>query len=296
MNKISLVIVTYNRLALLKECIENVFTFSNLLSHIIIVDNASDIETKDYLESLGNKIDYIRLEENLGGAGGFYTGVKYFTEQTNDDYVWLMDDDTIPNEDSVNQLIIAIKKLNNFGFLASNVRWIDGSPAKMNIPSVEDDLWTENNEYVRLKRATFVSIIITRIAIEAVGYPIKEFFIWGDDTEYTQRVSRKFPSYFISNSEVLHKIKGNAGADLMNDNVERIGRYFYAYRNRYYNARCAPRKVFIKYKLRVLSEFFKLLFGRETERFKRLHILLKGTFAGIYFNPDIEMVNKGGKQ
>ncbi|AXN35351.1 glycosyltransferase [Latilactobacillus curvatus] len=292
MSKISLVVVTYNRLALLKECMESVFKFSDLLSHIIIVDNASDLETKNYLVSLGNKIDYIRLEKNLGGAGGFYIGIKYFTEKTSDDYVWVMDDDTIPNKKSLNELIKAAQKFNSFGFLASDVRWIDGSPAKMNIPSVEDDLWTENKDYVRLKRATFVSIVISRVAIETVGYPIKEFFIWGDDTEYTKRISSKFASYFVGSSEVLHKMKGNIGADLMNDSVERIDRYFYAYRNRYYNAKHSSKKVYTKYRLRVLNEALQLLFGSYKNKFRRLSVLIKGTFAGIFFKPDIEVRHK----
>lgn len=289
MKKISLVIVTYNRLELLKECLENVFSFSTMLSHIIIIDNASNEDTKNYLNSLDSKISYVRLQENIGGAGGFYTGIKYFIEQTEDDYVWLMDDDTMPNESALKELTEAADKLNNFGFLASNIRWEDGSPAKMNIPSVDEDFWNENNDYVRLSRATFVSVLFTRNVVKNIGYPIKEFFIWGDDTEYTQRISNRYPSYFVSNSMVLHKIKNNFGADLITDDSERLNRYFYAYRNRYYNARNKSKKSFIKYKMRVITELIRILFGKNIDnRLKRSRILVRGTIAGVYFKPIIE--------
>ena len=92
----SAVVVTYNRLQMLKEVIAALQASETKVDHIIIVDNHSDNDTKNYLESLGDAIEYLRLEDNLGGAGGFNRGVRYFMEKTDDDFVWLMDDDTVP--------------------------------------------------------------------------------------------------------------------------------------------------------------------------------------------------------
>ena len=47
-----------------------------------------------------------------------------------------------------------------------------------------------------------------------VGIPIKDFFIWSDDLEYTQRVSKKHPSYLCNKSVVIHKTKGNNGINI----------------------------------------------------------------------------------
>lgn len=69
--QVSAVVVTYNRLAFLKECIAALLQQTEKVAHIIVVDNHSAQETQDYLTSLGTKIDYLRLEQNIGGAGGF---------------------------------------------------------------------------------------------------------------------------------------------------------------------------------------------------------------------------------
>ena len=68
------------------------------------------------------------------------------------------------------------------------------------------------------------------------GLPIKEFFIWGDDVEYTRRIALREPSYLVEDSQVLHDTKNNVGSNIVYDD-ERIDRYRYAYRNEMYIAR-----------------------------------------------------------
>ena len=105
MTKVSAVIVTYNRLPMLKEAIAALRAVEPKLSHIIVVDNNSENDTKEFLESLGSSIEYVRLRENIGGAGGFNAGIRYFYEQTTDDFVWVMDDDTMVHPDTLVPMI-----------------------------------------------------------------------------------------------------------------------------------------------------------------------------------------------
>ncbi len=114
--KVSAVIVTFNRLALLKEVIESLQQQETAISHLIVVDNASESDTQSYLESLGDRIEYVRLPNNIGGAGGFNAGIRYFMAHTSDDFVWLMDDDTVPQSDTLSQLLAFsnVKKILDF--------------------------------------------------------------------------------------------------------------------------------------------------------------------------------------
>lgn len=293
--KVSAVVVTYNRLPLLKECIAALLQQPDL-SHIIVVDNNSTKDTQDYLSNLGNEIEYLRLEKNIGGAGGFYTGVKYFAEHTLDDYVWVMDDDTIPEADALHKLLVAAIELPDAGFFASNPKWIDGSPAIMNVPVVAHPMWTEKMDrkhaFVAINRASFVSIMINRLAILKVGLPLKQFFIWGDDTEYTERIKREFSAYFVPNSIVIHKMKKNQDVDILRDSPDRVGRYYYAYRNRLYNARQRSRKEVIRYWVQFIITFSKVLFKPNKGRLKKLCVMLQGMWSGLWFRPKVEFVQK----
>ncbi|MCG4840937.1 hypothetical protein, partial [[Ruminococcus] torques] len=73
------------------------------------------------------------------------------------------------------------------------------------------------NEYdvttVPVIMGTFVSFFVSRRVIESVGLPIKEFFIWADDLEFSRRISKKHPCFYIGDSIVLHKCSSNVGAN-----------------------------------------------------------------------------------
>ena len=86
-SKVGTVIVTYNRLTLLKEVIEALRQQTYLNQQIIIVNNGSTDSTAEWLQK--QKDIVVINQENLGGAGGFFTGMKYVAEH-NFDFCWIM--------------------------------------------------------------------------------------------------------------------------------------------------------------------------------------------------------------
>ncbi|MDR0899443.1 MAG: glycosyltransferase family 2 protein [Lactobacillaceae bacterium] len=293
--KTSAVIVTYNRLEMLKEVITALQNSATPVSHIIVVDNASDEPTQHYLRGLGSEIDYLRLETNIGGAGGFNAGIRHFMENTNDEFVWLMDDDTIPHPDTLQSLLDFSETVSDFGFLASDVRWTDGHRTKMNNPAPKGSLKRvpENQETpVELLNATFVSLLMSRKIICQIGLPISEFFIWGDDIEYTERASRVAPGYFVPAAKVTHKMATNVGSNIMIDDMDRVGRYYNSYRNKIYYGKKRPFLGRMKSDARIAIDLVKLISTPNiSQRQARLKIMLKGIVDGLKFKPVIEFAS-----
>jgi len=298
--KVTALIVTYNRLNLLKECIAAVVSQQYKVNHIIVIDNNSSDGTRGYLDSLSIKGLIVRhLQENVGGSGGFYEGLMIFGRELNDDYIWIMDDDTIPNINSLLELEKVWNKIPNFGFLASNVRWKDGSPAVMNVPSIDPDNWSitaelnTNGFCPRTISASFVSLLVPRDIILEMGLPYKEFFIWEDDAEYTYRISRKYSSYFIPKSIVEHKTKLNIGVNIMDEDETRLSRYFYLYRNKTFRARKEHGFKKLKSLGKIGVDFTKIVSDHCINgRFKKIRIMSKGIIKGMFFNPKIKYINK----
>ena len=121
--KVVAVVVTYNRLDLLKENINALLAQKYNDFDIMIIDNASTDGTEKYVRSIENKkINYINTGSNLGGAGGFSFGVRKAIEKGYD-FAWLMDDDTIPAYDALDSFIKKTDKFNGeFSYLASVVK------------------------------------------------------------------------------------------------------------------------------------------------------------------------------
>jgi len=292
---IAAIVVTYNRKPLLLECIEALSQHGEEID-IFIIDNASTDGTLFELRFLieSKKIKYFNTKENLGGAGGFNYGVKQVMQEGGYKYLWLMDDDTIITSNTLPELLNAAEILqDNFGFLCSYVEWIDKAPCKMNIPDVNKEWILELCQVQKgllcVERATFVSFFVRRQVVEEIGLPIKEFFIWGDDTNYSFRIIQKYPSFFVSKSVVIHKMNSNTSANIIHDNGDRLERYVYAYRNRFYNARI--QHTLLKYFYRFAKVFVWVGLKSKNHRLKRWFYMCKGFMQGINFNPEIEYIS-----
>ena len=227
---VAAVVVTYNRLELLRQCVEALRSQSAACD-ILIVDNASTDGTANWLASQPDL--YCRnTGSNLGGAGGFNFGMRWAVE-AGYEYVWVMDDDTLPRPDALQKLLEADGVLEGkYGWLSSVALWTDGSECKMNRQKLKKSFYEFSPllKYglVQAEQATFVSLFLPSETICRFGLPIKEYFIWGDDIEYTRRIAARggMPCFTVGQSQVVHATKTNAGSNVALDDVERIGRYF----------------------------------------------------------------------
>lgn len=290
------VVVTYNRKELLEECIQALLNQNYKNCKILIVDNASIDGTQEYVKKYidNEKVIYTNTGKNLGGAGGFNYGIKE-AYKIGCDFVWLMDDDCIVHEDTLQELIKADKELNgNYGFLSSVVLWKDGNPCQMNKQKIVRK-WYEGAQklkYGLLKTyyATFVSFFIKSDVVKKVGLPIKEFFIWGDDVEYTNRISKGYDCYIVGKSQVLHATKNNEGSNIAKDDVERISRYQYAYRNEVYIAKQNGMKGILRQFSKICLHVFRVIVQSKKNKLKKIRIIVLSSIKGIFFNPKVEYI------
>lgn len=292
------VVVTFNRKILLRESLLALLKSNYENLKMVVVDNASTDGTYDFVKDIifknPDKIKYFNTGENVGGAGGFNFGIKKALEM-NADYIWLMDDDCIVEENSLSELANAARNLNDdFGFLSSKVLWEDGSLSAMNVQrrGFSDKKFDCNRTRQKIRLASFVSLFLNSKAVEMVGLPYKDFFIWGDDWEYTYRLSETFNCYYIAESVVHHKSNVNVGVDISCETDDRLKRYFYYYRNEGYFYRKSGLMGFLYYLLKVDYHIFKVLFSKCKSKKQRLKILFKGFFASWRFNPKTEYAFK----
>lgn len=298
MHNVVAIIVTYNRSTLLSECIEALKNVEQK-PDILVIDNASTDDTADVCKQYAEEgaIQYYNTGKNLGGAGGFHFGIRKAYE-LGYSYFWIMDDDTIVLPNSLSALLSAATSVGEgYGFISSVAKWIDGTPCVMNWHEASGD-WEENKTLLaqgilKIRCATFVSLLLRREVVEKVGLPIKQYFIWGDDTEYCYRIARTYPCYLAGQSSVLHKMKSNEGTSTfyqINDK-QRIERMYYSIRNDNCTSRRAGWKSFLRYTTGWLKKLGAVLFKRNKYKCKKIKILLKGYFGGLFFNPKIDFVD-----
>lgn len=189
--KITAVVVTYNRLDLLKQVIEALK--KNKPSDIIVVNNESTDGTREWLDSQRD-LNVVH-QDNVGGSGGFYTGIKK-AYQEGADWVWCMDDDVIPHAECLKHLLHHAANP-GVGILAPR-RMFDGKVfthefQRFNFSNPLASMHDRKLAKMRVESPTpivgcdFEGPFISRQVISCIGLPNKDLFIFCDDTDYCLR-------------------------------------------------------------------------------------------------------------
>jgi rhamnopyranosyl-N-acetylglucosaminyl-diphospho-decaprenol beta-1,3/1,4-galactofuranosyltransferase len=292
---IAAIVVTHNRLKLLQECIDSIRNQSYKPTEIIVINNNSSDGTKEWLDQQSD----LRVvhQANLGGAGGFHRGIRE-AYTLGYDWFWCMDDDTIPQRDALHSLALSPHFANssNIGYLSSLVKWTDGSIHYMNMhpPSKAVDWYGTvlESKCVSTITSSFVSILINRDAVTAVGLPIKEFFIWQDDVEYTQRISKKFKNYCVLDSIVIHKTPTNSTASSAIDPTY-YRKKCYGLRNKVATLKLLDDNIISK-SIKIASFLAKNSFYIFKNK-SPLYLLL-WMYSGLFFTVRIEMIRSSKNQ
>ena len=195
--KLALIIVTYNRKELLLRCLKASLSQSYLPVAIFIIDNASTDGTYEclldnhMLENNRVEIQYHRLNENGGGAGGFYHGRKMAHEKGGYDAYVMMDDDGLPDKDELNFLA---QYASHYDYINAFVISEDDH-SKTSFPRGDYGferklIEQEANEegLIFNYAAPFNGTLYTKKLVDKVGFPNPDMFFQGDEVNYHKRI------------------------------------------------------------------------------------------------------------
>lgn len=190
--RVCAVVVTFKRQELLGSCLRALQAQTRALDQILVVDNASQDGTIEWIQSEFPGVEVLALTQNGGGAGGFHAGMKHAFE-AGFDWIWIMDDDGIPAPNCLELMLQA--RTGEAEVLVPVQRDSGGRPYGVQIwdrfyvevtPQILSGERAARGEYL----FAFVGPLISRGVIESIGLPRAEFFIWFDDYEYGLRLAK----------------------------------------------------------------------------------------------------------
>lgn len=250
------VVVAYNRRDLLVEVLEALALQRHPLARVVVVDNASTDDSADVARAAGDLVDLVSLPRNTGGAGGFAAGMAVALDRHEPDWLWLMDDDTVPTPDALAALLAAVDGTEVVA-AGSRVIWTDGTEHPMNTPrtkpfvSKSERVAAARRGGLAVRSTSFVSMLVRADVVREVGLPIADYFIWNDDFEYSTRVLRGRRGLHVPASVVVHKTKVLGSTD-----ADPGPRFYYEVRN----------KLWMFRRSQSLSSFEKLVYGGSSIR------------------------------
>ena len=217
------VVVTHQRLALLRDSLTAVLGQTRAPDAVVVVDNASTDGTAAAVAGEFPGVDLVVLQVNTGGAGGFAAGMQRALEHHSADLLWVLDDDTVPEPGALEHLVRAWAQRPGQppALVASRVVWTDGREHPMNTPRRSPLAGSRERAAAAaigcapVRSASFVSVLLDAAAVRRVGLPVADYFLWNDDFEFTTRLLREHAGLLCPASLVEHRTRkfGDSEAD-----------------------------------------------------------------------------------
>jgi rhamnopyranosyl-N-acetylglucosaminyl-diphospho-decaprenol beta-1,3/1,4-galactofuranosyltransferase len=243
-SKVAVVIVTYNRPQYLQRLLESLVLSDLRPGAIIVLDNGSDahadaLVTQFTTQLSGCHLVYRRLDQNVGGSGGFHFGMESALS-LGCDWLWLMDDDVEVVSNGLSGLVDWSKQFKciqgrRYDFDGTPFSWqpIFSTRLGITLPYVGNPFKTK--PYFLTNCGCFEGMFIHRSIVDAIGLPDSRFFITWDDAVYGWLASRVtevayVDHYVIRRSRIQRQI--SLVIRHLNDSND-VAR-FYVMRNRAY--------------------------------------------------------------
>lgn len=218
---IAVILVNYNSAYDTIECIESVKKSKSDQSIIIIVvDNMSTDDSRRILENHRKKTDFklIVAKENRGFSGGNNIGIEYALKR-NVEYIVLLNNDTCVDTETLSILVEKSQMHRDSAVLTpkimiynSNKIWYAGGAFSQLSTRVVHTGYNEidTGKYNIEKPVSFISgccMFIPQKIVKAVGPLDESFFLYCEDVEYCQRITKnEFELLYIPDAKIYHKV------------------------------------------------------------------------------------------
>ena len=201
--RVSIVIPTYNRSAIVRRAIDSVLdqTFTDL--EIIIVDDGSTDDTREALAAYPDRVRYVR-QENAGPAAARNHGMLL----ARGDYIGFLDSDDAYLPQNVEKHLRVFEANPGAGLVYCGIEILDrnGDHVKNVLPNPGD----RGHVLDRLIRYNFITsstVLLRRKAMEFAG-EMNTSLWFAEDWYYWLRVASRFPVDFVG--EVLVRYQRSA--------------------------------------------------------------------------------------
>lgn len=319
-SKVYIIIVNFNGWKDTIECLESLTRLNYSGFQIIIIDNASADDSVDRLQAwarennhlgictinsnsfkdvqhIDNKLIMIQSPTNLGFAGGNNLGIKYALAGGDAEYVWLLNNDTIVEINSLKNLVDYAKISPRIGIIGSKIMeyyartviqaagggtFIKALGHSSLIGHGETDI-TQYNKSVDLKYVHGASMLVSIAFIKDVGLMSEDYFLYFEELDWSERGKQKgWRIGYCYKSVIYHKggaSTGKPGSYLKKSLASRFSDFYFQRAKILF-----IRKFYWYYTPILYLSFLFVIFNRlRRKQFDRIPLVLK-----ILLNPKMD--------
>lgn len=203
MKKLGIIICNYNKENEVLECIQCILESKFTDYDLYVVDNGStDQSVEKIKEKYSKDLILIENEENLGGSGGFNTGLRTAYAKGYP-YLMCVDNDAMLDENAIGNLYDFLESHPEAGMAGAKVYHLEEPQYVQQFGQKIDfnNFCTEVNyynaiedgsmpEYLYTDSVAACSLMVRKSVIDEIGFMPEENFLYWDDTEWCYLCNR----------------------------------------------------------------------------------------------------------
>lgn len=228
-----IVIAVWNNIELTRRCVDSIVKNTDIDYRLILIDNASDDETKRYLESVKEReparVLLIRNESNLG----FIKAVNQGMRLSEAPYICLINNDTIVTKGWLSEMIRVAESSPRIGLINPSSNTLGQKPdIGESVDLYAERLKEDATSFSEIGSAVGFCMLIKREVVEKIGV-FDEIYGMGnfEDTDYSRRAIKEGHTCVRANRAYVYHDEGSSfGRDsVFDENFER-NRQIYEFR------------------------------------------------------------------
>lgn len=220
---VTIVIAAWNQLDKTLECLETVAALTYPNVNTILVDNGSEPPLAPAITGRFPAVEVLRLEDNLGFAGGYNAGIRRALAGSATALL-LLNNDTLAAPDALDHLVAALDAAPDAGLITAKIYyaneprriWTVG--ANLNVVldlkdngqnEIDAGQWDAPRD---VDFAPFCAILVRRAVFEQVGLLDEAYFLYYEDMDYCRRARLAGWRIRLSpDAHVLHAVSASSG-------------------------------------------------------------------------------------
>ena len=220
--EVAIVIVNWNKKDYVLNLLRSLEAIDYDNHEVIVVDNASTDNSVEAIKKTFPDVTLLVNKENLGGTGGFNTGMKYALHNTDCKYIWLLDNDAEVERHTLIELVKAMEADPDIGIAGSRIMSPEDRDLIVELGGYIDwnsTTWSPNLRYQNQKEyngpnvvetdyVAACSALIRRETLEKTGLMDRRFFLHWDDIDLCLRArDHGYKIVSVFSSRVFHGVE-----------------------------------------------------------------------------------------
>lgn len=281
----AVIIVNYHSWEMLCRCVQSLKDHLDKPVHIIVVDNSEEPECNE-IRGRYSDLELIQTKENRGFAAGCNAGLRRALEYEVD-YILLLNPDTWVENNFLQTLLTVVAHDTRIGAAGPKILsphlpgglWNGGGQLNWFAGGTRKIVAEQGDEAQEVSFLSGCALLLRAEAVREVGYMAEEYFLYFEDTDYLQRLSRAgYKTVYVPKAEVLHKGSETVGFQ--------SGQYVYYFsRNRIWFmrrwAKWYQMVIFMTYNTLIKLPGAVVIFGLKQNKPALVRAFFKGFWHGI---------------